>query len=96
MRKLMLVAIVGGYLLVGAALPALANNDPKSPGDDCSGNPNAIGQPPDPFGATNATDIVDIIRGVPNPVDGPASANNPGVSTGAMGQQNFNGGNGCP
>jgi|RifCSP13_1_1023834.scaffolds.fasta_scaffold80278_2 hypothetical protein len=94
-RKLLLAAIVGGYALASAALPALANNDPKSPGDDCSGNPVAIGQPPDPFGATNATDIVDIVRGVSNPVDGPASSNNPGESEGAQGQANFNGGSGC-
>lgn len=95
MRKLLLAGIVAGYVLVGTAVPTLANNDPKVPGDDCSGNVNAIGQPPDPFGATNATDIVDIVTGQSNPVDGPASDNNPGESTGAEGQAHFNGGGRC-
>jgi len=58
MRKLLLAGIVAGYVLVGTAVPTLANNDPKVPGDDCSDN-------------------------------------NPGESTGAMGQANFNGGAGC-
>lgn len=94
MRKAML-ALVGGLVFVGLAVPAFANNDPVAPGDECSGNPVAIGQPPDPFNATNATDIVDIVTGTPNPVDGPASLNNPGESTGAEGQTNFDGGTGC-
>ncbi len=85
-RILILLTLVVG-LVVGSALPALANNDPLVPGDDCSGNPHAIGHPNDPFaGTVNATDIVDVLRGVPNPVDGPASLNNPGNAEGAQGQ----------
>ncbi|MBI2940443.1 MAG: hypothetical protein HYY04_08390 [Chloroflexi bacterium] len=77
--------LVAGLILASVS-PALANNDPTVPADECSGNPAVVGQPPDPFGAVNATDIVDIVRGVPNPVDAAASRNNPGVSTGAKGQ----------
>lgn len=95
MKRILIVALTGASVLAWSAVPALANNDPLSPGDNCSDNPAAIGQPPDPFGATNATDIVDIKTGVPNPVDGPASLNNPGQSTGAQGEAHFNGGTGC-
>lgn len=58
------------------ATPVLANNDPTVPADECSGNPKVVGQP---FGF-NAVDIG------PSPVQGPASRNNPGQSTGAKGQ----------
>ena len=94
MRRL-LIAIAMAVMFGGGLLaPASANNDPLVPADECSGNPIAIGQP-GVFGSTNATDIVDILRGEPNPVDGPASLNNPGQSTGAQGQDHFNGGQGC-
>ncbi|MBI4491413.1 MAG: hypothetical protein HY690_01295 [Chloroflexi bacterium] len=94
--RTMVAVLLAWILALVSVVGAAANNDPKSPGDDCSGNPVAIGQPPDPFGAPNATDIVDIVRGTPNPVDGPASANNPGVATGARGQEHHNGGVRCP
>jgi hypothetical protein len=86
-RRLALVLAVG---MLAFPATAAANNDPVVPADDCSGNPVAVGQP-GVFGSVNATDIVDILRGAPNPVDGPASANNPGVSTGAKGAGNFSG-----
>jgi len=75
---------IAGLLLLAVPAPAIANNDPFSPGDDCSGNPQTIGQPAR-FGGINATEIVESLGG-DNPVDGAASAANPGVSTGAKGQ----------
>lgn len=59
------MAVVGAsaLMLSVVAFPALANNDGTVPADDCSGNPNVVGQP---FGI-NATD-----QG-PAPVTGPAS-----------------------
>jgi hypothetical protein len=76
--------LITGLLLLAVPAPAMANNDPFSPGDDCSGNPQTIGQPAR-FGGINATEIVESLGG-DNPVDGAASAANPGVSTGAEGQ----------
>ena len=84
LRRLVVVGLIAGALLAVPAAPAMANNDPFSPGDDCSGNPMTIGQPAR-FGGINATEIVEFLGG-DNPVDGAASAANPGVSTGAMGQ----------
>lgn len=76
--------LIAGLLAVPA--PAIANNDPFSPGDDCSGNVNTIGQPAR-FGGINATNIVESLNVGDNPVDGAASASNPsGVSTGAQGE----------
>jgi hypothetical protein len=73
-------------LILGGSSMALASNDPRVPGDDCSGNEKAIGQP---FGG-NAVDIG------PAPVQGPASLNNPsGTSPGAQGQANYSGGARC-
>jgi hypothetical protein len=85
------VLCVGGLVaLLGAAAvgPALANNDPFTPADTCSGNTNVVGQP-DRYGNINATGIVTVQTGIDNPVGpGGASASNPGVSTGAQGQLN--------
>ena len=78
MRKAIPPSVVA--LALATAGPAFANNDPTVPADECSGNPNVVGQPQS-HGGTNATDIG------PSPVGGPASANNPsGTSTGAKGQ----------
>lgn len=88
MKRLVFTLVMILGLGLTSATGALANNDGRVPADECSDNPVAVGQPPDPFGAVNATDIVDIVTGEPNPVDGPASGNNPGVSTGARGQVN--------
>ena len=79
MKKLVPAAVAA--LALASAGPAFANNDPTVPADECSGNPNVVGQPQS-HGGTNATDIG------PSPVGGPASANNPGKSTGAKGQTN--------
>jgi hypothetical protein len=76
-RKLVVASVAA--VALATAGPAFANNDPTVPADECSGNPNAVGQPQS-HGGTNATDIG------PSPVAGPASANNPGKSTGAKGQ----------
>ena len=92
---------IASTIIAATALPALANNDPRVPGNECSQNDVAVGQPglggladnaqaDLPFdGVANATDIG------PSPVAGPASDNNPGQSTGAQGQANFNGGERC-
>ncbi len=100
MRFIVSIAIVG-MIVAATALPALANNDPLVPGNECSQNAVAVGQPglggladgaqaDLPFdGVANATDIG------PSPVAGPASDNNPGQSDGAEGQANFDGGERC-
>ena len=74
-------------MLSVAAFPALAIGDGKVPADNCSGNVNAVGTP----------------EGDPNPglvqtdqVGPPASGNNPGVSTGAEGQEMSEEGLNCP
>ncbi len=85
----MLAAALASALILGAeAFPALASNDPTVPGDECSGNPNAVGQPvkeQNDGGEPNAVD-----HSPSSPVSGPASATNPGKSTGAKGQANSN------
>jgi hypothetical protein len=70
------IAAAAGVLALAA--PAHAINDSLVPADECSDNPNAVGTP----------------GGGPNPglansdrVDPPASANNPGRSTGARGEE---------
>jgi hypothetical protein len=78
MKKLVLALVAA--VALGTAGPALGNNDPTVPADECSGNPNVVGQPQSQ-GGINATDIG------PSPVSGPASDNNPGRSTGARGQE---------
>ena len=84
-RRVVAGGVASALMLSVAAFPALATNDPTVPAAECSGNPKVVGQP---FGR-NATDIG------PSPVSddpattgfdpGPASADNPGVSTGAKG-----------
>ena len=78
MKKFALALVAA--VALGTAGPAFGNNDPTVPADECSGNPNVVGQPQS-HGGINATDIG------PSPVSGPASANNPGQSTGARGQE---------
>ena len=77
MRKLVLASL--SAIALAAPAPAMANNDPTVPADECSGNPNVVGQPQSQ-GGINAVDIG------PSPVAGPASLNNPGNSTGAKGK----------
>ena len=80
MKRIVLAVAVAAVMLAVMAAPALANNDPTVPADECSGNPNAVGQPQS-HGGINAVDIG------PSPVSGPASKNNPSdTSTGAKGQ----------
>ena len=75
-----------GMLLVVAvatftAAPAAANNDPVAPANECASDQgNAIGHPNDPFGANNGADVLEARTGgeMQNPVDAPASRNNPG------------------
>jgi len=83
MRRLALTLIAAGLMLALMAAPALAINDSQVPANECSGNPKSVGEP----------------LGVPlfnpgitqsDPVDPPVSANNPGASTGALGQANSN------
>jgi hypothetical protein len=54
---------------LAAPVPAGANNDPRVPADECSGNPNVVGQPQS-HGGTNAVDIG------PSPIAAPASVFN--------------------
>ena len=75
MRRVTAAAAVAASL--AATVPAHAINDGRVPADECSDNPNAVGTP----------------GGEPNPglaqseeVGPPASANNPGSSTGARGE----------
>ncbi len=75
-RRLVALGLVAGTL--AAAAPAHAINDSRVPADECSENPNAVGTPggqPNP-GLANA-----------EPVGPPASANNPGRSEGARGEE---------
>ena len=72
------IAIAGAAAALALAAPAQAINDGRVPADECSDNPNAVGTP----------------GGGPNPglantdqVGPPASANNPGRSTGARGEE---------
>jgi hypothetical protein len=71
-------ALAAATAALALAAPAYAINDGRVPADECSGNPNAVGTPggsPNP-GLANA-----------EPVDPPASANNPGKSQGARGEE---------
>jgi len=111
MKKLFVLATV---LLTSLLAPTLAfaTNDPVVPGDDCSGNPVAIGQPANIDTLTGVDDIaaaetllesaekvnaVDLAEatGNDNPVEGPASKNNPGESTGAVAQSQLSGSGIC-
>lgn len=94
MQRFILAVILATSLMATAVVTGSANNDPFSPGDNCSQNSNAIGQP-DRFENINATNIVEALGHSDNPVDRAASASNPGVSTGAQGEAHFNGGNRC-
>ena len=96
MKKLLIGAFGMILLLSAMATPALANNDPFVPADNCSGNSNVVGQPqggpgsPAALNGQNANSLGQALNrgGVDaNPVGpGVASASNPGVSTGARGQ----------
>ncbi len=70
----MLLLTAGAVAL--SASPALASNEGFSPGDDCSGNPNAVGQPVNDQNAGGEPNAVDHGRpgdAFGSPVAGPAS-----------------------
>lgn len=70
------IAATAGVLALSS--PAYGINDGRVPADECSGNENAVGTPggePNPGLATA------------EPVGPPASANNPGNSQGARGEE---------
>lgn len=81
MRRFALV--VAGLALLAPS--ALAVNDPRVPGDDCSASTTAVGHP---AFANNQTP-----SWAANPL---FSANNPGVSTGAQGSENSQATAHCP
>ena len=78
MRKLTLLLVAGALV---AAPSSLAINDPMIPADECSPAAPAGGHPHPEFTPPN--------RGIATaePVTAPVSANNPGASTGARGQE---------
>ena len=96
MVRVLLVLGAAALLIALTVTPTLANNDPFVPADNCSGNPVAVGQPlggpgsPTALNGQNANNLGQALNqgGVgANPVGpGVASANNPGVATGAQGQ----------
>jgi hypothetical protein len=78
-RRLVVVGSVVAAL--AAAAPAHGINDGRVPADECSDNPKAVGEP---GGAPGTNPGINQAE----PVDPAASANNPGESTGARGQEN--------
>ena len=93
-RRIWRKLVVGGFLagsvsLVAVAAPAYAINDPRVPANECSpDNSAAVG---DPLGPGNPGINLHTPQVAPF-----VSGNNPGVSTGALGQQNSNAIGTCP
>ena len=86
-KRLVAIALTSALVLVTAAFPALAINDGRVPAEECSDNPTAVGTPqggPNPGLA------------VSEPVGPPASANNPGQSQGAQGEERSQAEAHCP
>jgi hypothetical protein len=92
MRRAILTLVSVVALTAVGVSSAWANNDPRTPADECSPSANAVGHPNDPFGANNGPDVLEARTDgeMQNPVDAPASSNpnNPGESEGAQGQAN--------
>ena len=91
MKKLIVLITVFLVSLFTVA-QVFANNDPKVPADECSANEIVVGQP-DLDGDGKPNNAVDrpLVSGVSDdvsPVNAQASVNNPGQSTGALGQTN--------
>jgi len=86
----LLTVLLSSLFLVAIAS---ANNDPRVPADECSGNPTVVGQPDlDGDGIPNNAVDGPLSSGLDDdvsPVNAPASVNNPGESTGALGQANL-------
>jgi hypothetical protein len=89
-RKLMIGGLLAtGVSLVAMAAPAYAINDPRVPANECSpDNSAAVGDPLDP-----GNPGINLHTPQVSPF---VSGNNPGVSTGALGQQNSNAIGTCP
>jgi len=87
--------VLGALLATGGDRSVSASNDPLVPGDDCSNNPNVVGQADPPSGGHSPLEggSANVINDVAPPVD--AAASNftaadtaPGQATGAKGQAN--------
>lgn len=75
MRRIKATLVTVGALALFAS-PALASNDGRVPGDDCSDNPNAVGQPVNDQNRGGEPNAVDHGRpgdAFGSPVAGPAS-----------------------
>jgi hypothetical protein len=83
-RRLMLGGLLAGSVsLLAVAAPAHAINDPRVPANECSpDNSAAVGDPLHPGNPGINLHTPQVAPFV--------SGNNPGVSTGALGQQNSN------
>jgi hypothetical protein len=76
LRKVFVALVLVGVLLAVTAAPALAINDARVPAENCApDNAQAVGHP--------AAPTLKALFGAL-----PVSANNPGVSTGAKGEEN--------
>jgi hypothetical protein len=88
LRRLAVVGVIAVGAL-GAAVPAYAINDPRVPANECSpDNSAAVGDPLHPGNPGINLHTPQVAPFV--------SGNNPGVSTGALGQQNSNAIGTCP
>jgi hypothetical protein len=76
MRRIVLSLIVAGLLMALMATPALAINDSRVPAENCASGTEAVGHPAATTGLAQTPQV-----------GPPASANNPGVSTGALGEE---------
>ena len=77
MRRIVLSLIVAGLLMALMATPALAINDALVPAENCApANAQAVGHPAATRGLAQTPQV-----------GPPASADNPGVSTGALGEE---------
>ena len=88
-RKLMVSGLLAGSVSLFAVAPAYAINDPRVPANECSPNNSAaVGDPLHP-----GNPGINLHTPQVSPF---VSGNNPGVSTGALGQQNSNAIGHCP
>ena len=88
-RMMVVGGVLAGMSLVAVAAPAYAINDPRVPANECSPNNSAaVGDPLHP-----GNPGINLHTPQVSPF---VSGNNPGVSTGALGQQNSNAIGHCP
>ena len=77
MRRIVLSLMVAGLMLALMATPALAINDALVPAENCApANAEAVGHPAAMTGLAQTPQVAP-----------PASRENPGVSTGALGEE---------